>query len=134
MTQRFINELLHVDSFKTILSEDSMNELSQDQNVYLIHSQAMYRVYGLYVNNETKMETRPRFFRKMGVYLYYERFTCTHGDEYYYYVKFREGSEFYKEHEAFIKMLILANDPSTLDDYTGSKDLTIYNKQLKENK
>ena len=119
-------ELISKESVKTITTEDAMNEFAQEDDVVLVHSNILYRFYTIYNNDRYVIEDRPRFFRKVGMYLYYERFVCEHGDEYYYYIKFNEDSYFYREHKDLIRLLITATNPSTLTDYIGDKDLSIY--------
>lgn len=133
MFSKFIHDVVDNDVLKTHLSEQYMLEVSQKEGVWFVKSPVMYRLYTLYTGDGDKINSRSAFYRKCGTYLYYERLTCAHGDEYYYYVKFNTESDFYKEHHKFIKELILAEDPTTLDDYIGLKDLNAYNKELKEN-
>lgn len=132
MFTQFIEDLIDKDSFKVVVSEEAMSKLAQEKDVYCVHSPILYRLYILYINDIIKPEDRPTFYRKAGMYLYYERFNCTHGDEFYYYIKFNVNSTFYQEHQTLLKNMIIANDPSILVDYIGTKDLSDYNKQLKE--
>lgn len=132
MFTQFIEDLIDKDSFKVLISEEAMNKLAQEKDVYCVHSSILYRLYVLYIDDITKPEERPAFYRKAGVYLYYERFSCVHGDEFYYYIKFNVNSTFYQEHQTLLKNMIIANDPSILVDYIGTKNLSDYNKQLKE--
>lgn len=132
MFSQFMADLIKPESFKTTLSEQAMFEFSQEPGVLLVHSPVLYRLYSLFSEKQTEIEERPTFYRKVGAYLYYERFSCKHGDEFYYYIKFNEASEFYKEHQYLLELLILSSDPMTLTDYVGTKNLTGYNKPLKE--
>lgn len=138
MFRTFMSEVIDRESFKKVLSEQAMLDFSEQPGVLLVHSPVLYRLYTLYHETYAEpfdtMEDRPLFYRKAGMYLYYERFTCNHGDEFYYYIKFNEKSEFYQEHRLLIETLIVANDPSTLLDYTGVKDVSGYNMSLKEAK
>ena len=134
MFQQFMTDLIHKDSFKRILSEDAMNNFAKEEGVLFVHSPILYRLYTLFAGDVPHVEDRPMFYRKAGMYLYYERFTCNHGEEFYYYIKFNKDSKFYQEHKFLIETLIVANDPSTLTDYIGTKDLHGFNKALKENK
>ena len=134
MFQQFMTDLVHKDSFKRILSEDAMNNFAKEEGVLFVHSPILYRLYALYAADQPPIEERPVFYRKAGMYLYYERFTCNHGEEFYYYIRFNEESKFYQEHKFLIESLIVASDPSTLTDYIGTKDLHGFNKSLKENK
>lgn len=131
MFDQFINHLVEKASIKTKLGEQYMLAFAQGPDVYFVKSDLMYRLYTMYMGDDKKVTSRKRFYQLCGYYLYYERFVCRHGDEYYYYVKFNTESDFYKSHAWLIKKLILANDPSSLTDYIGTKDLTIYNKNLK---
>ena len=110
----------------------AMREFASKPGVLLVHSPILFRMYTLYSEIHGELEDRPTFYRKVGAYLYYERFTCAHGDEFYYYIKFNNTSQFYLEHKDLLEMLILAGDPSTLTDYNGRRQLTGYNKPLKE--
>lgn len=128
-----MSDVIGSDSYKTVLSVQAMNNFAKQEGVVLVHSPLLYRLYNLYIEGKAETEDRPTFFRKVGQYLYYERFTCEHGDEYYYYIKFNEDSDFYKEHKELIKLQILASDPSLLSDYNGKRVIKNYNNFLKEN-
>jgi len=132
MFKEFMTDLIHNDSVKRVISEDAMIKFAKEEDVLFVQSPILYRLYVLYAVDHPSIEDRPLFYRKVGMYLYYERFTCNHGEEFYYYIKFNKSSKFYQEHKFLIETLILANDPSTLTDYIGTKDLNIYNKSLKE--
>lgn len=132
MFREFMSSVILKDSFKTLLTEQAMYEVAQHPDTLIVHSPVLYRLYTLFVAGREHVEERPMFFRKVGTYLYYERFNCKHGNEFYYYVRFDKASTFYKEHKDLIELLVLSNDPSTLTDYEGSKDTSIYNRTLKE--
>jgi hypothetical protein len=132
MFKEFMTNVISTDSFKKVLSEEAMYDFAKASEVYLVHSPVLYRLYALYTAAKPPIEERPVFYRKVGMYLYYERFTCNHGEEFYYYIRFNQHSEFYQEHKALINSLILASDPSTLTDYIGTRDLNNYNQFLKE--
>lgn len=132
MFKQFMDDLIDSKSIKVVLSLEAKDDFAKEDKVMFVHSPVLYRLYTLYVGDEGKKETRPTFYRKVGMYLYYEYFHCSHGTEYYYYIKFNEESAFYKEHEQLIKRLVLANDPVRLKNYTGFKPLNIYNSYLKE--
>jgi hypothetical protein len=133
MFKQFMTDLISTDSFKKVLSEQAMADFAKRPGVFLVHSPILYRLYTLYTEGTEDIEERPVFYRKAGAYLYYERFTCNHGEEFYYYVRFNTESLFYQEHRHLIEILILGSDPSTITDYIGTRDLTVYNKTLKEN-
>lgn len=132
MFKEFMTDLIGTTSFKRVLTEQAMNDFAKEEGVLLVHSPVLYRLYALYTADKPPIEERPVFYRKAGMYLYYERFTCNHGEEFYYYVKFNKDSQFYKEHELLIKALIKASSPDTLEDYIGTRDLKSYNQSLKE--
>lgn len=132
MFKEFMTDLIGVASFKRVLTEQAMNDFAKEEGVLLVHSPVLYRLYALYTADQPPIEDRPLFYRKAGMYLYYERFTCNHGEEFYYYVKFNKDSKFYKEHEMLIKTLVKASSPDTLEDYIGTRDLKSYNQSLKE--
>lgn len=133
MFTKFLSDLVDRESFRRNLSEEAKNEFAEKEDVYFVHSPVMYRLYTMYASTE-KIKERRRFFRLMGAYLYYDKFPCRHGDEFYYYVKFNKDSAFYQEHKALIDILILSADPENLEDYIGNRDLTIYNQILKSKK
>lgn len=130
MLHEFLREIIHPDSFKTKLTVQAKDELAAQDRVYFIHSPVFYSMYALYAGS--KAIDRIEFYKYMGFYLYYEKFFCTHGNEFYYYVKFNERSEFYKMNQQMIDMLVLGADPTTLTDYLGSYDVNNYNNFLKE--
>lgn len=134
MFKRFIDELVDNKSIKLVMSQEAKEQFANHSKVTLVHSLVFYRLYVLYakgVDTDVDLESRSTFFRLVGTYLYYDKFPCTHGEEYYYYIKFNENSAFYQEHQHLIEQLILFNDPSTLQDYVGTRDLKGYNKYLK---
>lgn len=132
MFKKFMADLINEESFKVVLTEHAMIEFAQEQDVILLHSPILYRLYTLYVGGRDKIESRPVFYRKVGTYLYYEKLTCKHGEEFYYYIKFNKDSQFYQEHRILIEVLALANDPMMLTDYIGTKDIQSYNTELKK--
>lgn len=132
MFRQFMADLIGTASFKKVLSEQAMADFAKEEGVILIHSPILYRLYALYVGEDVSIEDRPSFYRKAGAYLYYERFTCNHGDEFYYYVKFNQSSKFYQEHRDLINLLVESNGPETLADYIGTRDLESYRTTLKE--
>ena len=131
MFNNFITNIVDQTSYKRHLGEFHMLEFAKGKDVYFIKSDLLYRLYALYMGDNKKIKHRPEFYRRCGAYLYYEKLNCLHGDEYYYYVRFNVQDPFYQENEHLIKELILANDPSTLTDYIGTKDIHSYNKNLK---
>jgi hypothetical protein len=133
MFKEFMNDLIGSRSFKKVLSEQAMADFAKEPGVLLVHSPVLYRLYALYTADKPSIEERPVFYRKAGMYLYYEKFTCNHGEEFYYYIKFNQSSEFFKEHKTLIESLVRASSPSTLTDYIGTRDLSSYNQFLKEN-
>jgi len=133
MFKKFMSDVIGPSSFKKILTEQAMRDFSKQPDVLLVHSPVLFRIYALYAQTDETYEDRPTFFRKVGKYLYYERFNYAHGDEFYYYIKFNTESAFYQEHKDFIKLLILSSEPSMFNDYVGDRSLTQYNKSLKEN-
>lgn len=134
MFTTFLVNLVDKDSFKKSLSSEEMkNTFAQSEGVYVIQSPIMYKLYTMY-SDSNKITERSKFFKLMGAYCYYDKFPCKHGEEFYYYIKFNENSAFYQEHKMLIDLLTLEADPSTLKDYIGTRDLTIYNKFLKEKK
>ncbi len=132
MFKEFMTDLIGTTSFKRVLTEQAMNEFAKEKGVFLVHSPVLYRLYALYTADKSPIDERPVFYRKAGMYLYYERFTCNHGEEFYYYIRFNQNSKFYQEHKFLIETLIVASDPSTLTDYIGTKDTQVFNQSLKE--
>lgn len=131
MFKQFIDDLIDSSSIKVIMTAEAKDNFAEEEGVLFVHSPILFRLYTLYAEGAVK-EDRPAFYRKAGAYLYYEHFYCTHGEEYYYFIKFNKDSLFYQEHEDLIKQLVIANDPTTLLTYIGTKPLDIYNKSLKE--
>lgn len=135
MYKRFIDELVDKQSIKLVMSQEAKEIFANQPKVALVHSLVFYRLYVLYakgVDVGADLVTRSTFFRLVGAYLYYDKFPCQHGEEYYYYIQFNEDAPFYQEHRSLIEQLILSNDPSTLHDYIGTRDLMGYNKYLKD--
>lgn len=134
MFKQFMTELITKDSIKLQLTKEAKDDFAEEPNVCFVHSLVLYRIYALYARAQEpdiQLEGRAIFFRLVGAYLYYDKFACGHGEEYYYYLKFNKESEFYKTHQELIEQLILSNDPSSLKDYIGSRYLGGYNQHLK---
>lgn len=138
MYNNFINELIDTSVFKptVVIRRDQpymFKRLKEDEDILAVHSNVLYQLYALYADG-AQIETRPTFFRMVGLILQYEKLHCKHGDEYYYLLKFNESSAFYQKHKELIERMILESDPSTLYDYYGTNDINSYNKVLKKKK
>lgn len=135
MFEQFMTDLIDETSFKILMTEEAMNTFASYPDVVFVQAPSLYRLYTLYLSNTGKKTIkikRALFYRKVGSYLYYEKLMCTHGDEYYYYIRFNKDSDLYKTHNVLIKALLKQRAPLTLTDYIGTKDLSRYNVIIKD--
>lgn len=86
-------------------------------DVKLIKATTFYQIYKHNVfGSDGHRLTMKEFFHICGQYLYYDKYICEHGTEFYYLVVFNKGNETYTLTADLIDQRIEANAPATLTD------------------
>lgn len=83
---------------------------------HLVKATTLYQIYkhNVFVT-DGRLPLRD-FYQVCGQYLYYDKYVCTHGTEFYYYVIFNEEDSIYQATSDLVLKRIEANAPHTLDD------------------
>jgi hypothetical protein len=86
------------------------------KDAVLVKATTLYQIYKHNVfENSGRLEMRD-FFQVAGQYLYYDKFVCKHGTEFYYYVVFNERNPMYQLTKSLIQKRVYANRPEALKD------------------
>lgn len=99
--------------------EHSYAELEKIKRVpgILVKATTLYQIYKNNVSDaDGSRLTMQEFFRVCGQYLYYDKYVCTHGTEFYYYVVFNRDNKIYRSIENITKKRIYCNSPEQLRD------------------
>lgn len=115
-TLEFFNGLVSPVCHKIAHNRAEYNILRQQQPL-LIKATTFYQIYKHYVfGADGQRLTLQEFYRICAQYLYYDKYVCTHGTEFYYYVVFNPERLEYQLTKDLMAKRIAANDPSTLTD------------------
>jgi hypothetical protein len=112
-TKEFFHEFIDVTSHKV---EHTLEEFNKIQDSYLVKATTLYQIYKHNVFGQDERLSMREFFRVCGQYLYYDKYVCEHGTEFYYYVKFNENNKFYELTKELVHKRIDANSPENLRD------------------
>ena len=114
-TNEFLNDFISPSCHKVVHSIDEYDVVKED--AVQIKATTLYQIYkhNVYPSSDDRL-TMKQFFHVCGQYLYYDKYVCDHGTEFYYYVKFNDENEMYKLTEPVIQKRITANAPDTLKD------------------
>jgi len=116
-TTDFLNNFIHPSCHKVQHDVTEYNQIKQLEGIKMIKATALYNIYkhNVFTNVDRRL-TMKQFFHICGQYLYYDKYVCRHGTEFYYYVKFNDANELYQIAEPILLKQIDANAPDTLDD------------------
>ena len=91
--------------------------IKRRSDVKLIKATTFYQIYkhNVFGSDGHRLPMKD-FFRLCGQYLYYDKYVCTHGTEFYYLVVFNSDNEMYQLTADLIDQRIEANGPQTLTD------------------
>lgn len=97
--------------------EHNVEELdSMRDNAVLVKATTLYQIYKHNVFDTDGRLMIKDFFQIAGQYLYYDKYICRHGTEFYYYVIFNENNPTYLLTKELLSKRIYANRPGTLKD------------------
>jgi hypothetical protein len=82
----------------------------------LVKATTLYQIYKHNVFETSGRLGMREFFQIAGQYLYYDKYLCEHGTEFYYYVVFNEHNAMYQLTKSLIQKRVYANRPETLKD------------------
>jgi len=116
-TTDFLNNFIHSSCHKVQHSVEEYDKIKQLEGVKMVKATALYNIYkhNVFTNVDRRLSMK-QFFHICGQYLYYDKYVCHHGTEFYYYVVFNDNNEIYKIAEPILLKQINANAPETLTD------------------
>jgi hypothetical protein len=113
-TETFFQNFISAECHKV---EHNVTELdSFRDDAVLVKATVLYQIYKHNVfENSGRLSVRD-FYQIAGQYLYYDKYVCDHGTEFYYYVIFNEDNEMYKLTKSLLEKRIHAQRPELLKD------------------
>lgn len=116
-TLEFFKEFVSPVCHKVNHNLEEFTALKHNENVVLVKATTFYQIYKHNVFGvDGRRLTIQEFFHICGQYLYYDKYICTHGTEFYYYVIFNEGNETYQLTKDLLSKRIWSNRPELLSD------------------
>lgn len=116
-TIEFITNFVDPVCHKEIHSLDEFQDIKKNPATKQIKATTFYQIYShnVFGEDEDRLSMRD-FFRLCSQYLYYDKYVCTHGTEFYYHIIFSEENTMYQLTKSLIDKRIEANNPETLFD------------------
>jgi hypothetical protein len=111
-THDFFHSVLDPRYFKNAAT---LTEYESLKNYTLVKATTLYDIYRHMVFGSDARLTMKDFFRVCAQYLYYDKYICDHGTEFYYYIGFQEH-EIVTLMRPIIDKRIISNAPDTLKD------------------
>ena len=128
-TLEFFHQFVSPECFKIAHNLTEYADIKRRDDMKLIKATTFYQIYRHNVfGAEEKRLTMKDFFRVCGQYLYYDKYICEHGTEFYYLVVFNKHNEMYQMTADLIEQRIELNSPATLTDI-----VYVYEAVTKEN-
>lgn len=128
-TLEFFNGFVSPSCHKIAHNLTEYASIKSNENLHLIKATTFYQIYRHNVFGADGYRlTMKEFFRICGQYLYYDKYICEHGTEFYYLVLFNKDNEMYRMTADLIKQRIELNSPATLTDISY-----VYEAVTKEN-
>jgi hypothetical protein len=113
-TLEFFTKFIDVKAHKI---EHNLEELDLIRNkTVLVKATTLYQIYKHNVFERDGRLTIRDFYQIAGQYLYYDKYVCKHGTEFYYYVMFNENNPMYQLTKELLRKRIYADRPETLKD------------------
>jgi len=116
-TADFLQDFINPVSHKVMHTPQEFNKIKKLSNVVMIKATTFYQIYkhNVYPTSGDRL-TMKEFFHACGQYFYYDKYICTHGTEFYYYVAFNNDNKMYQATAPIVAKRIWANRPDTLKD------------------
>lgn len=116
-TNEFMNLFIHPSSHKVEQSVEEFEKVNSDKDIKLVKATTLYSIYRHNVFNDADGRVSMKeFFRICGQYLYYTKYVCDHGTEFYYHIVFNDDNDMYKVTKSVVDKRVHANRPETLKD------------------
>lgn len=116
-THEFLNGFISPTCHKEEHSLKEYESIVSRPNVHQVKATTLYHIYKHNVFSKTdKRLNMKQFFHVCGQYLYYDKYLCEHGTEFFYYVEFNEENEMYNLTKPIIIKRLIANAPDKLTD------------------
>lgn len=115
-TLEFLQEFVSPSCHKLEHGLTELNEIKSTPGVVMIKATTFYQIYKHNVFDSRGRLSMQEFYQVCGQYFYYDKYVCTHGTEFYYYIVFNELNQMYKITKDIIIQRINANNPLTLQD------------------
>jgi len=128
-TLEFLNGYVSPVCHKVIHNLTEYASIKGRHDVKLIKATTFYQIYkhNVFGGDGHRLDMKG-FFHLCAQYLYYDKYICEHGTEFYYLVVFNPDNEMYQLTADLINQRIEANGPHTLTDL-----ITVYEAVTKEN-
>jgi hypothetical protein len=116
-TAEFLQDFINPISHKVQHNTTEFDRIKKLSNVVMIKATTFYQIYkhNVYPSSGDRLSMKD-FFHACGQYFYYDKYVCTHGTEFYYYVAFNEKNQMYQATQPIINKRVWANRPATLKD------------------
>jgi hypothetical protein len=113
-TLEFFQSFINPRSHKVLHNITELDSFRQD--AILVKATTLYQIYKHNVFESSGRLPMREFFQIAGQYLYYDKYVCKHGTEFYYYVIFNEKNPMYQLTKSLLQRRIYANRPEALKD------------------
>lgn len=115
-TAEFFNNLIDSRSHKVLHNLAEYDDVKALPGVKLVKATTLYQIYKHSIFESEGRLSMGEFYKLCGQYLYYDKYVCDHGTEFYYYILFSSSNTYYKDAASVINKRVYANRPETLDD------------------
>lgn len=116
-TLEFFNEFVHPSCHKYEHTMPEFQKIKALPNVMRIKATTFYQIYkhNVFGADGERLSMRA-FFHVCGQYVYYDKYICEHGTEFYYYIVFNEAHQIYTLTKSVLLRRVEASAPHTLKD------------------
>ena len=115
-TLEFFKGFIHPSSHKVEHNSAEFKKIKETPTVVMVKATTLYQIYKHNVFDVDGRLSIKDFYRIAGQYLYYDKYICKHGTEFYYHVVFNESNEMYQLTKDLISKRVYANRPASLND------------------
>lgn len=111
---QFLGDFIDPWCWKQTQDKEEYKERVAAPNCVCVRAPFLYDLYKA-ITGDNDMD-RGEFYQTMKLYFYYDKYECTHGTEYYYYIMFNENNETYQIIQPLLTLFINSFAPVTLTD------------------
>lgn len=115
-TQEFFTAFLDHRCHKVAHSHREYDKVQGLDGIQLVKATTLFRIYKHNVYPTDGRLSMKQFFLVAGQYLYYDKYICEHGTEFYYYVRFNSDNPMYAATAPVVQKRIERNSPEYLKD------------------